>query len=70
LAGPGADAELPSYPLTQARRGQVNAHTDELLDMADAWAGDDSMEYNAPQPRPRIRLVPDDGTSDGPSSDR
>jgi hypothetical protein len=70
LAGPGADAELPSYPLTQARRGQVNAHTDELLDMADAWAGDDSMAYNAPQPRPRIRLVPDDGTSDGPSSDR
>ncbi|MGX9791581.1 hypothetical protein [Mycobacterium sp. MMS18-G62] len=69
LAGPGATAELPSYVLTQTRRAQVNTHTDELLDMADAWAGDDAMGYNAPRPRPRMRLVPDDGTAAGLGAD-
>jgi predicted acylesterase/phospholipase RssA len=65
LAGPGANAEVPSYKPTEARRTQVNKHTEELLDMADAWAGDDAMAYNAPRPRPRMRLVPDDGTAAG-----
>ena len=69
LAGPGANAELPSYNLTQTRREQVNTHTDELLDMSDAWAGDDAMAYNAPRPRPRMRLVPDDGTAAGLRAD-
>jgi hypothetical protein len=69
LAGPGANAELPSYNLTQTRREQVNTHTDELLNMSDAWAGDDAMAYNAPRPRPRMRLVPDDGTAAGLRAD-
>jgi predicted acylesterase/phospholipase RssA len=70
LAGPGAHAELPSYkPATQTRRAQVNTHTDELLNMADSWAGDDAMAYNAPRPRPRMRLVPDDGTAAGLGAD-
>lgn len=65
LAGAGADAELPSYNLTQARRDQVNAHTGELLNMSDSWVSDDAMAHNAPRPRPRMRLVPDDGTAAG-----
>jgi predicted acylesterase/phospholipase RssA len=65
LAGPGADAELPSYQPTDGRRVRLNAHTGELLDMSAAWAADDSMSYRAPKPRPRMRLVPDDGTAAG-----
>ena len=65
LAGPGATAPLPSYGLTVARREFVNARTGELLDTARTWNSNDAMEYQAPRPRPRMRLVPDDGTAAG-----
>ncbi|MGM0384459.1 MAG: hypothetical protein ACQERF_00555 [Actinomycetota bacterium] len=65
LAGPGADAALPSYPLTVERRRRVNAHTGDLLGLATEWASDDAMTAGAPRPRPQLRLVPDDGTAVG-----
>lgn len=65
LAGPGADKPLPSYPLTRARRRAVNERTGELLELATVWTGDDALTFNAPRPRPQLRLVPDDGTAVG-----
>lgn len=65
LAGDGAEAPLPSYDLTKARRAELNEHTRELLAVADSWAQDDAMTYHAPRPRPRLRQVPDDGTAAG-----
>lgn len=65
LAGPGATASLPSYPLTQARRSAVNERTGDLLGLAAEWTSDDAMTQGAPRPRPRLRLVPDDGTAVG-----
>lgn len=71
LAGKDAKAALPSYKLTEARRDFVNARTAELLAMAASWSSPDAngkpdaMEYNAPKPRPRMRLVPDDDSAAG-----
>ena len=63
LAGPGADAELPSYRLTNAQRGSLNERTGQLTSLADAWGA--APMPPAPQPAPRLRLVPDDGTAAG-----
>ena len=65
LAGPGATVEMPSYKLTKGRREVVNERTRDLIAMAGTWAGDDAMSFNAPEPRPQLRLVPDDGTAVG-----
>jgi predicted acylesterase/phospholipase RssA len=66
LAGPGARAEMPSYALTQARRDAVNERVGHLLGLAGEWAGEpaDAFTYRAPAPRPRLKLVPDDGAPD------
>ncbi|MGY1618489.1 hypothetical protein ACI797_17270 [Geodermatophilus sp. SYSU D00691] len=60
LAGPAADAPLPSYGLTGARRTVVNARTGELLDLAGSWNDEpeDAFRHGAPSPRPGLRLVP------------
>ena len=63
LAGPGADAELPSYRLTNAQRESLNEKTGQLAGLADAWGA--APMPPAPQPAPRLRLVPDDGTAAG-----
>jgi hypothetical protein len=56
---------LPSYPLTQGRRDAVNARIAHLLALAGEWAEDpaDAFTFRAPEPRPKLRLVPDDGAS-------
>ena len=64
LAGPDADATLPSYRFDKDSRAAVNARTVQLLDMATAW-NDNAMSDRAPRPRPLLRLVPDDGTATG-----
>jgi predicted acylesterase/phospholipase RssA len=60
LAGPTADAPLPSYGLTGARRSVVNARTRELLGLAQRWNQQpvDAFSRGAPAPRPMLRLVP------------
>ncbi|MHA6523504.1 hypothetical protein [Tessaracoccus sp. G1721] len=63
LAGPGADAPLPSYPLSGVKREALNERTGELVDLAGAWGG--ATIPPAPKPAPRLRLVPDDGTAAG-----
>lgn len=68
LAGPGADAPLPSYPLPDAHRAHLNHSTGELLDLA-VGLDEDALTRSAPRPAPRLRLVPDDGTSSGPTED-
>ena len=58
--GYDADAELPSYPLTSMRRHAVNVRTHGLLKTADEWQDPpaDAFTAGAPEPRPRMRLVP------------
>lgn len=63
LAGPNAQAPLPSYEPTAGDRQQINVRTGGLLDLADVWTVDDAMTRGAPRPRPVLRLVPDDGTA-------
>ena len=63
LAGPGADAPLPSYPLSGVNREALNERTGELVGLAGAWDG--ATIPPAPKPSPRLRLVPDDGTAAG-----
>ena len=65
LAGPGAQAPLPSYEPTVGDREQINARTGSLIDLADQWTADDAVTRSAPRPRPILRLVPDDGTAAG-----
>ncbi|WP_193312809.1 patatin-like phospholipase family protein [Georgenia subflava] len=62
LAGPGAAAPLPSYPLGAGRREAVNTRTGGLLELAQRWAQppEDAFTEGAPRPRPRLRLVADD----------
>ncbi len=67
FAGPGADAPLPSYPLSNADRAHLNESTGELLDLAAGW-DEDALTRSAPRPSPRLRLVPDDGTAAGPDA--
>lgn len=63
LAGPGADAPLPSYRLGKAERESLNDRTGQLADLADAWA--QNRPLAGPQPAPQLRLVPGDGTAAG-----
>ena len=58
--GYDADGELPSYPLTSMRRHAVNVRTHGLLTTADEWQDPpaDAFTAGAPEPRPRMRLVP------------
>ncbi|RIK14720.1 MAG: hypothetical protein DCC50_10385, partial [Acidobacteria bacterium] len=65
LAGPGADATLPSYKPGARAREVLNERTGELVARAEGWSGDDTFTDGAPRPRPRLRLVPDDGTAVG-----
>ncbi len=62
LAGPDAEAELPSYTPTARDRALINERTGALVALAEEWGGDGAMTTTAPRPRPRLRLVPDDGT--------
>jgi predicted acylesterase/phospholipase RssA len=61
-SGQEAAGELPSYPLTKARRHAVNVRTQGLLETADEWQSDpaDAFTQGAPEPRPTMRLVPSD----------
>jgi hypothetical protein len=64
LAGPNAAGSLPSYKVQGSARDTVNAETGDLLRLATSWQ-DGAMLNAAPNPRPRLRLVPDDGTAAG-----
>ncbi len=66
-SGQGATGELPSYPLTKARRAAVNERTQGLLETAQEWqtAPADAFTDGAPEPRPTMRLVPSDGAGGG-----
>jgi hypothetical protein len=66
FAGTPGNAAMPAYPVPSRRRLVVNDRITHLLALADGWAGDppDAFGDGAPQPRPRLRLVPDDGVSD------
>ncbi|HMR49807.1 MAG TPA: patatin-like phospholipase family protein [Arachnia sp.] len=70
FAGTTATRPLPSYrPKSDAQRALINQRTADLAVLADTWAGDGSLATGAPRPRPRLRLVPDDGTAEGLSPD-
>jgi predicted acylesterase/phospholipase RssA len=60
LAGPGADAPLPSYPLTVSARSAVNTRTGALDGLAAEWNGPPPAVFGtgAPAPGPTLRLVP------------
>jgi len=64
FAGPGADGELPSFPLTPDQRAVLNDRTGELIRLAGTW---NNHRWGArdPQPPLQLRLVPDDGTAAG-----
>jgi hypothetical protein len=64
LAGPNAKGQLPSHKVDGSTRDAVNSETGELLQLAASWS-DQAMLTAAPKPRPRLRLVPDDGTAAG-----
>ncbi|AXH95629.1 patatin-like phospholipase family protein [Ornithinimicrobium avium] len=70
LAGPGAEATLPSYPPSEGDRELINARTGTLVSLAEDWTGDDALTARAPRPRPRLRLVPDDGTAAGRQTEK
>ncbi len=61
-SGVEASGELPSYPLTTARRHAVNERTQGLLETAAEWQSEpaDAFTEGAPEPRPTMRLVPSD----------
>ncbi|WP_163544367.1 patatin-like phospholipase family protein [Occultella kanbiaonis] len=63
LAGSGAAAELPSYPLGKAQRARVNHLIDELLTLGVDWGADDAVTKGSPRPTPRLRLVPEEGVA-------
>ncbi len=64
LAGKNASAPLPSYPFRKvADRSAANDLTAQLLAMAAALESSNALSDNAPQPRPQLRLVPDDGVA-------
>jgi hypothetical protein len=64
FAGTNAIASLPSYDFSSvANRGAVNDLTAKLLDMTATSGTDIALSDNAPRPRPRLRLVPDDGAA-------
>jgi hypothetical protein len=60
--GTEASADLPAYPVREARRNAVNKRTQALLATAEEWQHDpaDAFTEAAPEPRPSMRLVPAD----------
>jgi hypothetical protein len=68
LAGPEADADLPSYRLSDSRRQVVDRRTGDLLALAAEWETDPAGAFTdgAPLPRPMLRLVPYDDPTPGP----
>ncbi|MCC2593894.1 patatin-like phospholipase family protein [Tessaracoccus sp. OS52] len=65
LAGPGAQAPLPSYRPSKSDRELINQHTGALVELGERWRSDDALTASAPKSRPQLRLVPDDGTAAG-----
>ena len=65
MAGPGADAPLPSYRPSAVDREVINERTGALVAMSDEWGSDDALLASAPQGAPQLRLVPDDDTAAG-----
>lgn len=67
LAGPGAAADPPSYPL-DSHREAYNAWVGELLALSDG-AGEPALRHRTPRPQPAMRLVAYDRQL-GPDADR
>lgn len=67
LAGDSASAPLPSYLLSGDHREAMNEATNDFVSLAEKWKSPDRDPFstNAPSPRARARLVPDDGTAAG-----
>jgi hypothetical protein len=64
LAGPGADAALPSHRFDSAGdRNEANDLTGALLALTPTWRIPNALSDSAPRPRPQLRLVPDDGVA-------
>ena len=64
LAGPGADAALPSYRFDSAAdRRAANDLTAGLLALTPTWGTPNALSDSAPRPRPQLRLTPDDGAA-------
>jgi hypothetical protein len=64
LAGPGADAVLPSYRFDSAAdRSAANDLTAGLLNLASTWGTPNILSDSAPRPCPQLRLTPDDGAA-------
>lgn len=57
-----ADGPLPSYVVEGARRTAMNSRTQGLIEAAEEWQGEwnDAFTHEAPEPRPKMRLVPSD----------
>ena len=57
-----ADGPLPSYPVEGVRRAAINSRTQALIETAQEWQGEtgDAFTNDAPEPRPKMRLVPSD----------
>ncbi len=57
-----ADGPLPSYPVEGDRRAAVNKRTQGLVETAQRWQDEtgDAFTHEAPEPRPKMRLVPAD----------
>jgi hypothetical protein len=67
LAGPQTDQTLPANKtLTVDRLTAVNKRTQDLLFLAAEWASTptDAFTYDAPTPRPRLRLAPGERLED------
>ena len=60
LAGPKAQAALPSYPIKGGQRDAVNLRTGALLTLASSWREPPPGAFTegAPSPPPVLRLVP------------
>jgi predicted acylesterase/phospholipase RssA len=64
LAGPDADAALPSYRFRSAGdRAAANDLTAGLLALTSTWGAPTPFSDSAPRPRPQLRLTPDDGVA-------
>ncbi|RDH79557.1 hypothetical protein DVS77_04865 [Mycolicibacterium moriokaense] len=64
LAGPGADAALPSYRFDSAAdRTAANDLTIALLGLTSTWGTPNALSDSAPRPHPQLKLMPDDGAA-------
>lgn len=63
LAGSGAAAPLPSYPIDPGDRTAVNTCVGSLLTLAEAWSKvpNNAFIKDAPPDRPGLRLMPMEG---------